>query len=69
MKEGEKIILFGSEYLVEKTYRLSDEEMKKHDLIHRNRVTLRKLSGENGLYKMDFANTQDAEKARTAIQA
>jgi hypothetical protein len=55
--KGEKINQFDSVYLVENVYQISDEYMKKHDLYYKNRVTLRKLSGENGLDRMDFAIT------------
>lgn len=52
---GEKVNMCDSVYLVEKVYSLTDEEMKKHNLYHRNRVTLKKLEGVNGLEKLDFA--------------
>ncbi|MCY9763521.1 hypothetical protein M5X06_00380 [Paenibacillus alvei] len=53
--KGETIEQFGSTYLVEDVYQLSDEYMKLHSLVHKNRVTLKKVSGENGLEKLDFA--------------
>ena len=53
--QGAEIERFGSIYLVEKVYELSDEYMAEHNLCYKKRVTLRKLSGENGLDKEDFA--------------
>lgn len=49
------ITRFESLYLVERVYQLSDEEMQSKELYHRNRVTLRKLAGVNGLPREDFA--------------
>lgn len=57
--QGEKVTLFDSTYYVEKVYQLTADYMKLHDLYYRNRVTLRKISGENGLDTMDFAITTD----------
>jgi hypothetical protein len=56
-QQGKIIERFGSSYLIEKVYQVSDEYMKKHNLCYKNRVTLRKLKGENGMKKMDFALT------------
>lgn len=53
--KGETVERFGSTYIVENVYELSDEHMKKHILYYRNRVTLVKISGENGAEKLDFA--------------
>ncbi|WP_088186389.1 hypothetical protein [Desulfosporosinus sp. FKA] len=53
--QGETIEKFGSLYLVEKVYELSDEFMKKYNLAHKKRVTLKKLRGENGPETDDFA--------------
>ncbi|ALS22266.1 hypothetical protein [Paenibacillus naphthalenovorans] len=56
--KGEIVEQFGSLYLIENVYQLSDEYMKKHDLYHKNRVTLIKISGINGMDRLDFAITQ-----------
>lgn len=53
--EGKKIERYGSIYFVERVYEISDEYMKKYNLIHKKRVTLMKLSGKNGSDKEDFA--------------
>lgn len=52
---GQQIERFGSIYTVERVYSLTDDEMKIHGLLHRNRVTLRKVSGANGSDVYDFA--------------
>lgn len=52
---GEEVEMFGSLYKVDNVYQLSNEFMEEHNLQHRNRVTLIKLSGENGTDRMDFA--------------
>mgnify|MGYP000912027479 CR=1 FL=1 len=52
--EGEMIYQFGSLYLTQKVYQLTDEEMEKFDLYHRTRVKLVKISGENSMDVMEF---------------
>jgi hypothetical protein len=54
MIEGEQVTFGNSVYLVKKVYQLSAKYMKKHDLYHKTRVTLIKISGD-GIEKMDFA--------------
>lgn len=56
--KGETVEQFGSKYIVENVYQLSDEYMKEHDLYYRNRITLVKIEGVNGLDRMDFAITE-----------
>lgn len=53
--QGKVIEWCGSQYLVEMVYQVSDRYMKKHELYYKNRVRLRKISGENGLDVQDFA--------------
>lgn len=53
--KGETVEQFGSKYKVENVYHLSDEYMKEHDLYHKNRVTLVKIEGVDGMDRMDFA--------------
>lgn len=53
--QGEEVERFGSVYLVERVYQLTDEYMKQHELYNKNRVTLVKIKGENGMDRMDFA--------------
>jgi hypothetical protein len=53
--QGNIITMWGSEYRVEKVYEMPDEVMKRHNLFYKNRVTLKKISGENGPETMDFA--------------
>lgn len=55
--QGETVERFGSLYLVEKVYQITEEYMKKHNLYYKDRVTLKKLFGENGPAVMDFAIT------------
>lgn len=52
--KGEIVDLFGSKYLVQDVYRISDEEIKEYELIHKNRVVLVKVSGINGMDIMQF---------------
>lgn len=54
---GNEVELFGSVYLVERLYTVSDEYMRDNGIKHKARVTLRKIKGENGLEEMDFAIT------------
>jgi len=56
MLEGDLVTRGESVYLVEKIYQISDEYMKQHDLYHKTRVTLTKISGD-GVDRMDFALT------------
>lgn len=60
--QGHNIILWDSEYLVEKVYEVSDELMKRHNLFYKNRVTLKKINGENGPDMLDFAITEYHKK-------
>jgi hypothetical protein len=53
--QNQQVEQFGSIYVVERIYSLADEEMRLNNLIHRKRVTLRKISGVNGLDVYDFA--------------
>jgi hypothetical protein len=59
MKKGDILEMFGSEYIVENVYQLSDDEMTKNNLVHRNRITLVKKSGEKGGDRLDFAINND----------
>ncbi|MCM3227499.1 hypothetical protein [Terribacillus saccharophilus] len=53
-REGEQIKLFDSIYRIDKIYQLSDVEVKKRNLVHKKRVKLVKIEGENGDSVMDF---------------
>ncbi len=54
-KIGDKIKMHGdSIYKVTNIYQLTDDYMKKHNLIHKKRIALEKLEGE-GQEKLDFA--------------
>lgn len=55
---GKTVEMFGSQYFVKKLYALTDAEMETLNLYHRVRVTLIKVSGENGCDTMDFAVTE-----------
>lgn len=52
---GQEVEHFGSVYVVERLYSLTDAEMKAHNLYHRNRITIRKVSGVYGLPSYDNA--------------
>jgi len=52
---GATIERYGSLYRVERAYQLSDEYMKEHELYYKNRITIVKVSGVNGLDKYDYA--------------
>lgn len=54
-KLNQQVEQFGSIYMVDRIYSLTDEEMRINNLIHRKRITLRKISGVNGLEVYDFA--------------
>lgn len=54
---GQELHQFGSVYVVEDLYELSDDEMRQYSLVFKRRVTLRKVSGEHGLERYDFAVT------------
>jgi hypothetical protein len=54
-KIGQVIEKYGSIYVVENIYQLTDKEMKKHNLIHKNRIRLKKIEGVNGSNVEDYA--------------
>jgi len=55
--KGNKVERFGSVYVVERVYSLTDKEMKERNLKHRERVTLKKIKGTNGDDILDYAIT------------
>jgi hypothetical protein len=46
---------FGSEYIVQSVYKLTEKFMSEAGLVHPNRVTLRKVKGVNGGEILDSA--------------
>lgn len=56
-KDGELVEKYGSQYRVT-LYEMSDEQMKEHNLIYKNRVNLKKVIGINGMSEYDFAMTE-----------
>lgn len=54
-KIGDKVKMFNNTiYKVVDIYQVSEEYMKEHNLIYKNRITLEKIKGE-GPSKLDFA--------------
>lgn len=54
-KIGDKVKMFNNTiYKVVDIYQVSEEYMKEHNLIYKNRITLEKIKGE-GSSKLDFA--------------
>lgn len=53
--EGQIVNQFGSEYLVERVWQVTDEEMERFDFYYRTRVRLVKINGKNGMGIMEFA--------------
>jgi hypothetical protein len=50
---GSTIEWCGKMFKVEEVYQLTDEEMRKHELVHRNRVRLRNINDPTDIH--DFA--------------
>ncbi|WP_336775363.1 hypothetical protein [Paenibacillus sp. MMO-58] len=53
--KGQQLELFGSTYEVQSVYKLTEAFMQEAELWHPYRVTLRKVSGDNGADRMDSA--------------
>ena len=59
-KESEQITMFDSVYLVEKVYKMPEENIIKYKLNYKIRVKLRKISGDSVVEIMDFAVREGA---------